>query len=96
MATRAEVVQELAKRRFNKALLPNLTRAQVKQAAQGMTDAQWDQIIANIRSVDNSGDTGLLLRQVVHAHLMTIAVSDIEGRLAPDDTLDLSEITDLF
>lgn len=94
MATRVELVQKLAKRRFNNQCIPNLTRAQVRQAAQGLTNAEWDKIIEGISS-NNDGVVGKVLAGQVHEYLLGLATADVETWLA-DDTLTLDQLLELI
>lgn len=94
MATRAQIVQALAKRRQN-SYYTNLTREMIKQAAQQLTDAEWDEIIEGVKA-SNASRTGEPLMARVQFEVEAKAVQDIEDRLGVDDTLTIAELQDLF
>lgn len=95
MATREQIVQKLANRRVASHYLPNLSRAQVRQAAQGLTNEQWDTIIGAVRTRKVT-DIGEVLRLRVIEHLRGLALADIEAALVPDDTLTVAELEGLL
>lgn len=95
MATRAQIVEKLANRRLAKHYLPNLSRQQIRAAAQELTNPEWDAIIRAIRERDAKVG-GLVLAKRVEEHLRGLAKEDIENRLGGNDTLSISELEDLF
>lgn len=95
MATREQIVAKLVSRRVNSVLLPNLTRQQIRQAAQGLTNQQWDGIISGVRS-NNPADVGMILRERALQYLRAAANTDIEDALSPDDTLTVAELEGLL
>lgn len=95
MATREQIINTLAKRRFNKHYWPNRSKAQLKQAAVAMSDDKWDDILESLGN-GNLALVGSTLREALIAYLTAAAVADIEGRLGVDDTLTITEMEDLF
>ena len=95
MTTRTEIVTKLANRRVRRHYLPNLTRQQIRQAAQAMSDADWDYIIEALRSADQR-IVGELLEDQVLAFLEAMAEQDVEAKLGQDDTLTIDEIIQLL
>ena len=95
MATRADIVRVLAKRRFNAFYWPNRTRQQLKQSAQEFTNPQWDAIL---EAMGNRQDArvGQFIRERLQDYLLALAAIDIEARLGQDDTLTIPELEDLF
>ena len=93
MATKDELIVLLAKRRFNNFYVPNLTRVQIRQAAQQLTDAEWDSIIANLFT--NKTAVGDVLAERVRRFLMDLAIADITAQLA-DDLLTTDELLELI
>lgn len=94
MATKADLIQFLAVRRFNTHYLPNLTRAQIRTAAQQLSDEQWDAIIDGIRSGDNT-NIGAVLSAEVKEFLLALAVTEVTASLA-DDLLSTTDLLALF
>ena len=95
MATRAQIVSRLAKRRVRQHYLPNLTRAQVRTAAQGLTDAEWDTIINAVRK-GNAALAGTTLQARIGLYLHNLAEQDVENALSPDDTITIQELEALL
>ena len=95
MATREQIVEKLASRRVRNFYLPGLTRLQVRQAAQQLTDEDWDEIITAIRT--NANDViGAQISGRTLVYLKGLAVADVESALSPDDTLSITELENLF
>lgn len=94
MATRGQIVETLARRRFNKHYWPNRSRQQLRQSAQSLSNVQWDHILSSMGA--NDSIAGMIIRERLQEHLMGLAVQDIEARLGANDTLTISELEDLF
>lgn len=95
MATRADIVDRLARRRVASVYLPGLTRVQIRQAAQQLTDEEWDAIITGVRTGD-AEIIGNTIRRQTLGYLKALAVADVEAALAPDDTLSVTELEGLI
>ena len=95
MTTRDEIVKRLSIRRVRKHYLPNLTRPMVRQAAQQLTDQEWDKIIAALRN-GNARIAGECLEDRIMSFLEEKARLDVEESLGQDDTLTIGEIIDLI
>lgn len=94
MATKADLIQFLAARRFNTFYLPNLTRVQIRTAAQQLSDSEWDLIIEGIRKGDNA-NVGAVLSAQVKEYLLGLAVDEVTASLA-DDMLSTTDLLALF
>ena len=95
MTTRTEIVTKLANRRVRKHYLPGLTRAMIRQAAQGFSDAEWDKIIDALKNGD-ARMIGDALEDPILRFLEVKAEQDVEGKLGQDDTLTIDEIIELL
>ena len=95
MATREQIVNKLANQRVRSHYLPTMTRAIVRQAAQGLTNGEWDNIIEGVRQ-QNATDVGTILIRQVNEHIKNLAIQDVEDDLAPDDTLTITELEGLI
>ena len=94
MATRQEIVGKLAARRVQGHYLPNLSRQQIRTAAQALTNAEWDDIISGIKEREFN-EVGEVLAKRVREFLMDLATTDVtnsidqDGKIAVDDIIAL-------
>lgn len=94
MATRDELILALAKRRLNNFYWPNFDRAQIKQAAQQLSDEEWDRIVAAMRGKDHT-EVGAVLTIQVQDYLMSLAVTEVTTWLA-DDLITTDQLLELI
>ena len=95
MTTRAEIIGRLAERRLRRHYLPNLTRAQVKTAAQTLTNADWDAIIGAIRD-RSEVEIGEVLSAKVQGFLLDLAQADIQNAVDAGGKIDIDDLIELI
>ena len=95
MATRAEIIDKLAARRLRKHYLPNLSRQQIRMAAQALTDSEWDDIISAIRD-RQAFEAGEVLAKRVNLFLKNLSRQDVETALGQDDRVSVQDLIELF
>ena len=89
--TREQLIKQLSQVRAKRHYIPNLSRAQIKQASKSFSDEEWDAIIVSIRNKT----VGPALYQPVLAYLYGLAKDDVEAMIE-DDTLTLEELMELL
>lgn len=95
MATRDEIIQALAHRRYNRHYWPNRSRQDMRQSAALLTDAQWDTILESLGG-GNVAIAGTVIRENLSDFLLAKAQQDVVDLLGVDDTLTIDELEEFF
>lgn len=88
---RARIVTALAAINFARVYQPGLTRLQVKQASQGLTDAEWDIILSSYKTGNAAQLGGVLVRRI-DEHLKGLASVEVDTVWLSDNVLNLDEL----
>ena len=95
MATKAEIVKHLARRRVKRHYIPNLGRQPTREALDSLSHEQLNQIAVAYRE-QNLSRIGAIIQEAIEKSLAEKAVSDIRARISADDKVSINDLSDLF